>query len=366
MAVPAGVVVARLGGDEFALLVPDLEDRDALVALGDAIQGSCHAPFRFEGLGIDIDASIGFAVFPDHGTDAVTLLQRADVAMYTAKASARTGIEVYDARNDIHDPRRLVLAGDLRLAIDTDDLTLHFQPQARLSDGEIIGTEALVRWYHPELGPVLPDEFIPLVERTGLIKPFTDWVLRSSIAQLAAWSAKGLDLGVSVNLSMRNLLDSDLPARVRSLLFLHRVDPRRITLEVTESSIMSDPAKVVKVLEELATLGCRLSIDDFGTGYSSLAYLQRLPVHEIKIDKSFVFPLNSDRGAAAIVASVIDLARNLDLIVLAEGVEDRRCWDRLAELGCDRGQGYYLSRAIPAKELEDWLHDRSRLRAKAG
>ena len=365
MAVPAGVVVARLGGDEFALLVPDLEDRSALVELGDAIQESCHAPFRFEGLGLDIDASIGFAVYPEHATDAVTLLQRADVAMYTAKSSVRSGIEVYDASSDTHDPRRLILAGDLRLAIDSDDLTLHFQPQARLSDGEIVGTEALVRWYHPELGPILPEEFIPLVERTGLIQPFTDWVLRSAIEQLAAWQAKGLDVSVSVNLSMRNLLDADLPARVRSLLFLHRVDPANVTLEVTESSIMSEPAKVVKVLEELAALGCRLSIDDFGTGYSSLAYIQRLPVHEIKIDKSFVFPLTTDRGAAAIVTSVIDLARNLGLVVMAEGVEDRRCWDRLAELGCDLAQGYYLSRAIPAKELEEWLTDRSRLRARA-
>lgn len=350
-AAPPGVLVARLGGDEFALLTQSALDGDQLLALGRHLLDALKPSFVFEGATLEIEASIGFAVYPDHASDAVALLQRADVAMYAAKSSFSTSVELYDSTADTNSPRRLMINNDLRQAIEQGQLVLHYQPRARLVDGEIVGAEALVRWQHPELGLIYPDEFVPVAERTGLVQPFTDYVISAAIAELAVWTAAGCTAGMSINLSMRNLLDLHLPARVAELVALHDLDPSRITLEVTESTIMAEPAKVVRILEELAAFGIRLSVDDFGTGYSSLAYLQRLPVHEVKIDKSFVMPLLDDPGAGAIVRSVIDLARNLGLLVVAEGVESSAHWEVLAGLGCDEAQGYYLSRPIPGAEL---------------
>jgi EAL domain-containing protein (putative c-di-GMP-specific phosphodiesterase class I) len=286
-------------------------------------------------------------------------MQRADVAMYDAKASSTTRIEIYKADRDANSPRRLALTNDLRDAIESEDLALHYQPKAMLSDGSIGSVEALIRWRHPVYGNVPPDDFVPLAERTGLIHPFTDFVVREGVDQLHRWSARGIDIAMSINLSMRNLLDTTLPDRVADTISTIGVEPRRITFEVTESSMMADPAKTLSVLHGLARLGVRLSIDDFGTGHSSLAYLQRLPVHEVKIDKSFVMPITSDHSSRAIVQSIIQLAHNLGLTVVAEGVEDVDTWDELCELGCDEAQGYFLCRPVPPLELLEWMDTRA-------
>ena len=306
--VPSGFVAARLGGDEFALLVPAVAGPGELAELGRRVQDAIAQPFAVDGLRLEVGASLGIALYPEHALDAPTLLQRADVAMYTAKTSSTSRVEVYDPDRDTHTPRRLQLAGDLRGAVESGQLVLHYQPKARLRDGVISGAEALARWRHPELGFVPPEEFVPLAERTGLIQPFTDWVLSEAMRQVSEWAGEGLEVELSVNLSMLNLLDAGLPGRIAELLAGHAVDPRRLTFEITESNLMSEPARIIRTLHELAALGPRLSVDDFGTGYSSLAYLADLPVQEVKIDKSFVFPLTSDPGAAAIVRSVIDLA----------------------------------------------------------
>jgi diguanylate cyclase (GGDEF)-like protein len=355
--------IARLGGDEFAVLVPDAGDRSKLLELGQQMQDAITVPHTVDGLSLEVGASIGFAVYPDDGRDAAVLLQRADIAMYSAKASSTDNVQLYQSDRDTHSPRRLTLASDLRRSIEDGQLLLYYQPKARLTDGTIVGAEALVRWQHPDLGFVPPDEFVPLVERTGLIQPFTDLILTLAVDQINTWVGRGLDVEVSVNLSMRNLMDVSLPKRIADLLGTRASDPRRLTFEITESTIMSEPAIIIRVLKELSALGARLSVDDFGTGYSSLSYLQKLPVHELKIDKSFVFPLTSDPGAEAIVRSIIDLSRNLGLKVVAEGVEDQRAWDRLRRLSCDVAQGYFLSRPIPPSAFEDWLLDRRGLPA---
>jgi diguanylate cyclase len=234
---------------------------------------------------------------------------------------------------------------------------VYYQPKARLSDGEIIGVEALARWRHVEHGMIPPDEFVAIAERTGLIGPLTGFVLRTAVEQCAQWHRAGYELSVAVNLSVLNLLDLDLPVYIGRLLALSRVDPRWLTLEITESTIM-DTRRGVDALERLAGMGIRLAIDDFGTGYSSLSYLQQLPMHELKVDQSFVMGIGADRNNAAIVRTIVDLGHNLDLQVVAEGVEDQVCWDALRAMGCDTAQGYALSRPIPAATLEEWLRDR--------
>jgi diguanylate cyclase (GGDEF)-like protein len=344
--------VARLGGDEFAVVVRD--GADAAEALARELVGIVAAPFSVEGVRLEMATSIGIALYPDHGANAAALLQRADVAMYSAK-TGHAGIAVYHPSEDQDSARRLVLAGELRRALDTGGLTVAYQPKASLEDGRVVGAEALLRWTHPELGFVAPDEFIPIAERTGLIVPLTTYVLDRALGQCAAWTLAGLDLGVAVNISVRNLLDSDLPDEIGALLVRHGVEPRRLTLEVTESSVMADPARAVDVLQRLSAIGVRLSVDDFGTGYSSLTYLKRLPVDEVKIDKSFVVTMASDAGDAAIVRSIIDLGGSLGLAVVAEGVEDAESWNRLAELGCDLVQGYALCRPVPAADVTTWL-----------
>jgi EAL domain-containing protein (putative c-di-GMP-specific phosphodiesterase class I) len=299
-------------------------------------------------------ASIGIAVYPEHGLDAASLLQRADVAMYAAK-SGHLGIAMYQPSEDHVSARRLVLAGELRRAIDEGTLFVAYQPKASLVDGRVVGAEALLRWHHREMGFITPDEFIPLAERTGLIVPLTTYVLDRALQQCSEWLRGGLDLGIAVNISVRNLLDSDLPDEIGALLVRHGVEPRRLTLEITESSVMADPERAVDVLQRLSRIGIRLSVDDFGTGYSSLTYLKRLPVDEVKIDKSFVLSMATDPGDAAIVRSIIDLGGSLGLLVVAEGVEETSAWERLAELGCDVVQGYALCRPVPAAEATEWL-----------
>ena len=362
---PDTVMLARLGGDEFALATEPGTTAGDLLELGHLIQASFVHPFWVEGLGLEVGVSIGFALYPDHGADPSMLLQRADVAMYDAKASSSNRIEIYDPARDVNSPRRLALATDLRAAVEADELTLQYQPKASMVDGVIHSVEALVRWKHPVYGNVPPDDFVPLAERTGLIHPFTDLVVRRGVQQLRAWHELGLDLGIALNLSTRNLLDPNLPQHISQILAKSDVDPTRVTFEVTETSMMAEPDRALRVLHGLAELGVRLSVDDFGTGHSSLAYLQRLPVHEVKVDKSFVAPLTTDRDARAIVESIIHLAHNLGLSVVAEGIEDEATWNALRDLGCDDAQGYYLSRPIPAPDLVEWLTNATAIPTRA-
>ena len=356
-------VVARLGGDEFAVLLPRVDGPMGAAKVAEELLAALERPFAVGDLNLEIGASIGVALAPVHGTDAATLLQRADVAMYSAK-EARTGFETYDPDRDEYSPRRLMLAAELRHAIERGQLAIHYQPKADLKSGQITGVEALLRWHHPDYGFVPPDEFIPLAEHTGLIRALTRWVLANSIAQCGSWQRRGLHLNVAVNLSVRALLDVGLADEVESLLRQAGVSPTALTLEITESSIMADPVRSIGVLNRLADLGIMLSIDDFGTGYSSLSYLKKLPVGEVKVDRSFVMNMSADQDDAVIVRSTIDLARNLGLKVVAEGVEDRSTWDQLTRLGCDAAQGYYLGRPMPVVQLDRWLagQDRQALR----
>ncbi|PRY48501.1 diguanylate cyclase (GGDEF)-like protein [Geodermatophilus tzadiensis] len=356
-AVGAAGTVTRLGGDEFAVLVTDTADEDRVVRLGRRLLRALEQPVALDGLEVEVGGSLGIALAPVHATDAAGLLKRADVAMYDAKGAAR-GLRVYGADLDTADPRRLTLVAELRAALATGGIEVHVQPQARVTTGEVVGVEALVRWDHPELGRVSPEEFVPIAERTGLIGPLTTHVLDRSLAACAAWRAGGHDLAVAVNLSARSLYDADLVDEVARLLARHDVPAGRLTLEVTEGSVMADPARAIALLHQLRDLGVRLSVDDFGTGYSSLSYLKRLPVHEVKIDRSFVMGLQSGAEDVAIVRAVTDLGRHLDLEVVAEGVEDAATWELLREVGCDLVQGWYLGRPMPAAELLPWLRSR--------
>jgi diguanylate cyclase (GGDEF)-like protein len=347
-------VLARLGGDEFAVLLPTVEGADGAADVAVRIREALQAPVQLRGLSVHIDASVGIAVFPDHGTDVEELLQRADVAMYAAKGGGPSHC-VYSAQHDPYSPERLAMISELREAIDDGSLEVHYQPKADLRTGHVAGVEALVRWRHPERGLIAPDEFIPLAEHTGLITPLTVHVLTAALAQCRAWSDAGIPLDVAVNLSPRNLAEAELPELVARLLAEAGVGPDRLKLEITESSIMADPLRARDVLTRLDAMGVGLAIDDFGTGYSSLSYLSELPVNEIKIDRSFVRNMQTSSGDAFIVRATIDLGRNLGLVVVAEGVEDEEMWARLGELGCDTAQGYFLSRPVPAAELGAWL-----------
>ena len=278
----------------------------------------------------------------------------ADVAMYAAKQE-HLGVAVYDADNDHYTPRRLALVAELRTALSDDALELYYQPQVDMRDGAVRSVEALLRWNHPTHGFIPPDEFIPVAELAGLMAPLTHWVMETALSQLQTWLADGLDLCVAVNVSARSLMDPNFVPEVESLLELHGIEARRLVIELTETSLMTDITRGVDVLHGLAATGCQLSIDDFGTGYSSLSRLARLPVDEVKIDQSFVMGMSTDEGNAVIVRSTIDLARGLGLRVVAEGVEDEAAWDALSVLDCGIAQGYLLSRPVPADRLTAWI-----------
>jgi diguanylate cyclase (GGDEF)-like protein len=347
---PDSHIVARLGGDEFAVLVPALPDWDAAVDVGRLVRATLGRPLPIEQLELEVTGSIGIALGPDHGSDPELLLQRGDVAMYQAK-EGHTGIEVYAPERDQYSPRRLALVGALRTAIEQRDLTLLYQPKVDLASGRVVGAEALVRWHHPEHGPIPPDEFIPIAESTALIQPLGQFVLETALEQAHRWHQTGISLGLAVNLSVRNLLEPTLVERVAGLIARAGVAPGTLTLEITESGVMTDPEAAIAMLWGLRRVGVRLSVDDFGTGYSSLAYLKRLPVDEVKLDKSFVLNMTRDADDAAIVRSTIELAHNLGLQLVAEGVEDQETLDLLAALGCDLVQGYHLARPMPADDL---------------
>jgi diguanylate cyclase (GGDEF)-like protein/PAS domain S-box-containing protein len=352
--------VARLGGDEFGLLLPDAHVPDDVLAAVERVRHAVQQPVTVQGLPVAVDVSVGIALYPADGQDVETLVQHADVAMYQAK-NDNSGHAFYDGAGDRRDPASLTLIGELRRALRERELVLHYQPKAVLADGSVKSVEALLRWQHPERGMIPPDTFIPVVQHTSLIGPLTLHVVEEALRQCRAWQAEGLDLAVAVNVSPRNLLDTDLAAKVGELLERWDVAPDRLEFEITESAMLADPVRTKAVVHALADMGIRLSIDDFGTGYSSLAYLKRLPVREIKIDRSFVMNMSEDADDATIVRSTIDLGRNLGLDVVAEGVESRAAWDRLSELGCTVAQGYFLSPPVPAAQLGAWLRDRATL-----
>ncbi|WP_277186791.1 EAL domain-containing protein [Caballeronia sp. BR00000012568055] len=346
--------VARLGGDEFAVLLPT-DNIDAARLLATRMLRALEQPITIENQLVDVGASIGIVTFPDNGTDMNVLLRRADIAMYVAKRS-NLGFSLYDERHDQNSAERLSLMSELRQAVEHNQLTLYYQPKVDLATHRVKYVEALVRWDHPTRGFVAPDQFIPFAEQTGYIKTISRWVADKAIGQCAEWRAQGLDIEVSVNVSARELIQSSLPETFQGLLEKHGVKPAWIWIEITESAIMDDPNHAIETLDRLHALGIRLSIDDFGTGYSSLSYLKRMPVDEIKIDKSFVMGMADHKDDETIVRLTIDLGHNMGLKVVAEGVENEEMLMRLKELQCDLAQGFHLSRPLPPARLELWLN----------
>ena len=346
-------VIARLGGDEFCVLLVESGVEECL-AVAERAQEALQKPFQLAGLELFVGASIGLAMYPEHADRSEQLLQRADVAMYAAKRTSQNCV-VYESGLDEHSHQSLALAAELRSALDTRLLQVHYQPKSDVATGRTVGVEALVRWFHPERGFVPPDEFIPLAEHTGLINPLTDQVFDQVFAQLQLWHQSGQHLNAAVNVSAGTILANDFVDGLRARIAAAGLPPQALTLEITESQVMADPERAAAVLQALRDIGVRISIDDFGTGYSSLSQLKRLPVDELKIDRTFVFGMTEDSDDAVIVRSTVELAHNLGLQVVAEGVEDEATWDELARLGCDLAQGYYLSRPLPPEDLTAWL-----------
>ena len=349
-----GDTVARLGGDEFAVLLPGLSDANDAAARARRILNTLEQPFVVDAQVLEVGASIGIALYPDHGTDARTLLRRADVAMYSAKQS-QSGYSFHREDHESRTPDELSLVVELRGAVEKNELELYYQPKLHMRSGLMTRAEVLLRWNHPLRGQLSPATFIPLAERTGLIKSVTDWLLDKALEQCRIWQEAGAPIHVAVNISAKSLLDQSLPSKINGLLGKWDVDPRFLKIEITESSIMADPAHALAILSMLQSMGVRLSVDDFGTGYSSLTHLRELPIDEIKIDKSFVIGMTGSDADAAIVRTVIDLGHNLGKQVCAEGVEDEATWKMLADLGCDLAQGYWISRPMCGADLMKWL-----------
>ncbi|MBL1275183.1 MAG: EAL domain-containing protein [Ectothiorhodospiraceae bacterium] len=346
--------VARLGGDEFAVLLPIVEHSEGAVNVAEKIIDCLNKPIIAENHSLSIGISIGIVKYPHDGTDATLLMRHADVAMYHAKREG-IGYAFYKQSMGSENLYEFTMESELRQAIEASNFTLNYQPKIDIKQKCISGVEALIRWTHEEHGFIPPDKFIPLAEQTGLIKPLTQWVLKTALNQCAEWHKKKILIGVSVNLSAYSLNDIDLLDTVRQALAKAKLDPHWLTLELTETGIMSNPDRALSTLSQLNSMGITLSIDDFGTGYSSLAYLKRLPVNELKIDKSFVMDMIEDTSDAVIVRSTIDLAHNMGMTVVAEGIESQEVWDQLAKLGCNQGQGYLMCRPCLAEDLEKWL-----------
>ncbi|WP_432980593.1 putative bifunctional diguanylate cyclase/phosphodiesterase [Dactylosporangium sp. CA-233914] len=346
--------VARFGGDEFAVLLPGIATHEAAITVGDDLDAAMEYPVPIGHLRLNARVSIGIALAPEHGHDAKTLIQRADVAMYVAK-NTHTRVRVYTSDDDRNSPRRLAMVADLREAIQRRDIVVVFQPKLETATGVVVGAEALARWHHPVHGFVPPDEFIPLAEHSGLIRPLTLHVLEVALRRCAAWRRMGHDMHVAVNLSPNSLQECELPDIVARLLGQAGVPAGALTLEITESSIMADPTGALVILDRLHALGVKLAIDDFGTGYSSLGRLRELPIHEMKIDRSFVQRIAVDHRDRAVVRSAVQLGHALDLMVVAEGVEDEQTLHHLRQEGCNLVQGYYISKPLPADEFADWL-----------
>ncbi|MDH5436593.1 MAG: EAL domain-containing protein [Gammaproteobacteria bacterium] len=345
--------VGRLGGDEFAVVISNADPDKAILA-GQHLLNTLEEPFVINNNSFHVSASIGISVFPEHGDDVTSLMKCADVAMYVAKR-ARCGVFVYDSSEDQNSPDRLALMSELRKAVNEDNMELYYQPKLDLATGQVVGVEALARWMIPEKGMFPPDLFIPIMEQTGLIKPFTKWALNKAMEQCVAWKNENIDITMSVNLSVYNLRDPDFLHVTSELLKKWDLKPDSLILEITESAIMTDDDYTRTLLEKLAHEGIRFSIDDFGTGYSSLVHLKKLQPSEIKIDKSFIMDMNNNNDDAVIVRSTIDLGHNLGLKVVAEGVESQEVMDSLKELGCEMIQGYHISRPLPAFKATEFL-----------
>jgi EAL domain-containing protein (putative c-di-GMP-specific phosphodiesterase class I) len=358
--------VVRLGGDEFAVLATRVDGPATARRIAGLLAEALNRPFALDGLPIDVSASIGIALQSERGGDGASLLREAEAAMYDAKQRGDQ-ISVYGPDAAHHSPDRLSLLADLRNALrrepGDDGITLFYQPQIAIATGEIVGVEALLRWQHPDRGMVGPEELIRVAEQTPVMRLLTARVLREVIAQLALWREAGRPLRAAVNVSVRDLHSGDIAESIHNLLHRYAVPPALLQLEITESALMADPHRVLSTITRLDRMGVAISLDDFGTGYSSLQHLRRLPLSEVKIDRSFVLGMGSDRGDAAIVRSVIDLADALGLRVVAEGVEDERTWRLLAGAGCHAAQGWFHARPMPAEDLAVWLRRYRPLRA---
>ena len=345
--------VARLGGDEFAILLPETNIEQAKL-LTHKVTEDFSRPFIVDGHTLNVDISIGLAEYPTHGDDVNILMQRADIAMYIAKQN-KIGYSIYDPNTDTHSIGRLALMSEFREAIKEESLELHYQPKVNVSTGQVVGVEALLRWNHPQRGFIHPDEFIPLAEQTGLIKPLTQWVIEKAVRQCAEWENKNIYLTMSVNISVHNLHDSELLQFIQDRLENHNLSPEKLVLEISESDIMSEPLRARQTIEKIKATGITLSIDDFGTGYSSLSYLKKLPVDEIKMDHSFVMEMTEDDDDDVIVRATIELAHNFGLSIVAEGVHNKKTWERLKVLNCDIAQGYYISKPLSAHAFSAWV-----------
>ena len=349
--------VARLGGDEFAVLAPSVGSVADAEHLARRVRSVFDEPFVIDDLVLHVESSLGVAVLPDHADDGTSLMQRADVAMYAAK-TAHLGVVIYDPRTDGSSTERLVMLGDLRNAIGTGQLSLHYQPKIDLHSNEVVGTEALLRWTHPTRGNIPPNDFIPLAERTGLIHPLTRYVLEMVVTQMDLWDASGAEfahLPVAVNLSSRNLVEPSFADYVEDLLASHDMDASRLELEVAESALIEDPVRAHAMLNRLAALGITIAVDDFGTGYTSMAQLEQMPLKTLKIDRSFVMRMVDDESGRTLVRAIVEFAHEFGLEVVAEGVEDEAAIGLLLEMGCDIGQGFHWSRPVPGQDLPDVL-----------
>ncbi len=353
--VPEDALVARLGGDEFAVLLPGTGSLRESAGTAERLFRVLLAPIDLGPCEVDVSSSIGVVGYPEHGEDADDLMRFADIAMYTAKRRG-VGVMEYDASQNSYDPRQLALSAELRHAIETGALALHYQPQVHVASGGWRGVEALVRWHHPRRGLIGPGEFVPLAEQSGLVDQLTDWVLATALNQYARWLDLGIDVPISVNISAHSLGESGhLLERVEVLLQTYEVPPAVLTLEITESAIIANPQGTISLLERIRARGVHLSLDDFGTGYSSMAYLQQLPIDELKIDRQFLARITTDESSVGIVQAVLDLSRHLHLSTVAEGVEDEATLRTLADLGCEACQGYFLSRPLPVDTATEWL-----------
>lgn len=346
--------IARMDGNVFGVMLPNIDSMDGVVFVVQKIQKALDIVFRIDRLNVNIHTNIGIVAFPEHGEDVDTLVQRAGVALFMA-SKTNEGYKIYDPSFDENSPRRLTLMSELRLAIEREELQLFYQPKVLIGKNEIYGAEALVRWIHPKHGFVSPEEFIPMAERTRVIKYLTAWVLRKAFQDCADWRNEGKNMTISVNLSAKDLHDPELPDMVAGVAAATGVDPEWIVLEITESSIMTDPDRTLEIINRLHEMGYKLSIDDFGTGYSSLGYLRKMPLAELKIDKSFVMDLLKSENDALIVKATIDLAHNLRLQVTAEGVENQEILEVLNGYSCDIAQGYHFSRPLARSDFDRWI-----------
>ncbi len=357
-AFPSPVTIARLENHTFSMLITEQLSEKKVLDLAESVHRVLHDVFYIEQIKVSAQANIGIVHFPLHGTDVDTLVQRAGIALYMAQNSNK-GSAVYDSSFDAHSPKQLTLMSDLSHALENQELELYYQPKIKVADGSISGAEALVRWNHPKHGLLGPDQFIPLMERTRLIQGLTLWVIQEGFAQCAKWHKQGLDIILSINLSAKDLNNPELPDLISGIKGATGINPEWVTLEITESSIMTDPDAAMEIIKRIHDMGFQFSIDDYGTGYSSLSYLKSLPLKELKIDRSFVSDILRDESDAVIVNATINLAHNLGLEVTAEGVEDQETLELLKEEGCDLAQGFHLGKPMPQSVFDQWCSENS-------